>query len=123
MTVRTSYLNDVAVWLCVGKNPADSAEPLRCILVGRYSRSGATFTIQREYSADRVGSASGYGYDRQGTALANSLSRLYGMPQIDGAVGQSAVIEWAAQHGIRVATLGSALWELDPIQSAASVAL
>lgn len=113
--MNTSYLREQPIWLVVGPDPEHPGEMLRVILAGRYG-SGGTFTLRREYSGEVVGRAGGYGYDKQGTALAVALSRLYGMTSIDGARGERSVVEHASTEGIRVVTLGEALFSLAPAE-------
>lgn len=112
--------DECPVWLVIGP-PDVNGDPVRVILSGAYSASGMTFTVRRQYSGDVVGRAGGGGYDRQGAALADGLSRVFGLPGFDGARGSYAVVEWAADHGVAVYDLTCALYALPGIDPAYTV--
>lgn len=118
----TDYLRDMAVWLCVGDRTeydeiTDSSGAVidlipvrreyRTLLVGRYSAQ--RFAIRQNGRGKVLAWAGGYGYDRQGTALADALRILYGIPRIDGGVGVTSVIDHAGRHGVAVYSLSAAL--------------
>lgn len=131
--MSTDYLRDVTVWLVAGDRSEydeirDSAGAVvdligvrreyRTVLVGRYGRetaNGSVFSIRQHGHGRVVGSAGGGGYDRQGSALADALHVLYGVPQIDGAVGETSVIEHARRFGVAVYTLSGALYAVPTV--------
>lgn len=78
------------------------------IIIG-FSRSG----IARAFDgfSDRIiGKAGGYGYDKEGAALADALENEYGISPFNGAAGVSAVIEHAKEEGVYVKTLSELIW-------------
>ena len=126
--MSTDYLKDMTVWLCVGdrteydeiRDAAGRVTDLvavrreyRTVLVGRYSES--RFSIRQNGRGSVVAWAGGGGYDRQGTALADSLRILFGIPRIDGGVGESSVISHAERHGVAVYSLSAALYAVPTV--------
>ena len=130
--MATDYLRDVTVWLVAGdRTELDSDmrtggrsevtwthREYRTVLVGRYGRetaNGSVFSIRQHGRGMVVGAAGGGGYDRQGSALADALHVLYGVPSIDGAVGETSVIEHARRFGVAVYTLSGALYAVPTV--------
>jgi len=99
-----------AIWLVVGVDQNNKL--VRAIFAATYSSSGLTVTVRQHYSEQIVGRASGMGYDKTHTALAAALTKVYGMPPVDGGYGESALMSHALSHGIKVRTLTNALWAL-----------
>jgi len=106
--MSTKYLPDI--WLVVGVD--QNNELVRAILSGSYSASGLTVTVRRQHSGEVVGRAQGGGYDKTSTALAKGLSKVYGIPYVDGGIGESHVFAHALRHGVKVRRLSDALWAL-----------
>lgn len=126
--MSTDYLKAMAVWLVAGdRTEYDEARDsdgrvtdlvavrreYRTVLVGRYSEQ--RFSIRQNGRGKVLAWAGGGGYDRQGTALADAVGILFGIPQIDGAVGLSSVIDHAARHGVAVYSLSAALYALPTV--------
>ena len=126
--METDYLRDLAVWLCVGDRTEydeirDSdgritdlvavRREYRTLLVGRYSEH--RFSIRQNGRGSVLAWAGGGGYDRQGTALADAVRILYGIPRIDGGRGLSAVVDHAAAHGVAVYSLSAALYAVPTV--------
>jgi hypothetical protein len=99
-----------AIWLVVGVDKNN--ELLRRIFSANYSASGLTVTVRAHHSGEIVGRAQGGGYDKTHSALSVALSKVYGMPPVDGGYGESTLVSHALRHGIRVRTLTNALWAL-----------
>lgn len=99
------------VWLVIGK-PDTTGHRERAIFSGSYNKQGTTFTIRRQYSGNVVARAGGGGYDRQHTALADAIARVFGLPMFDGGAGFYATEEWANSHGVAIYDLTTALFQL-----------
>ena len=99
-----------AIWLVVGVDKND--ELVRRIFSATYSASGLTVTVRAQHSGEICGRASGGGYDKTHSALSAALSKVYGMPPVDGGYGESTLMSHALKHGIKVRTLTNALWAL-----------
>ena len=103
------------IWLVIGprtNDPEDYGSGRRIYAVN-YSASGLTCTLRQHYSGRIVARASGGGYDRAGTCLAQALTADYGLPAFDGARGVESVMRHAREHGVEVYTLTDALYALD----------
>jgi hypothetical protein len=98
------------IWLVVGVNKDN--ELVRSILSASYSSSGLTVTVRQQHSGAIVGRASGGGYDKTHTALAYALTKVYGIPPVDGGSGEGHLFATALSHGVKVRTLTNALWAL-----------
>ena len=99
-----------AIWLVVGVD--SNNELVRRVFAATYSASGLTVTVRVHHSGEIVGRASGMGYDKTHSALSAALSKVYGMPPVDGGYGESTLVSHALRHGIKVRTLTNALWAL-----------
>lgn len=92
----------------------------RILLAVRYGRNGGA-TCRGLYSGEVFGRSSGGNWAVGAGALADALSRSFGVPPFDGARGQEAVIEHAARHRVAVYPLGEMLWALpDPFEGVAA---
>ena len=98
------------IWLVVGVDKND--ELVRSIFSASYSSSGLTVTVRQQHSGAIVGRASGGGYDKTHTALAYALTKIYGIPPIDGGSGEGHLFSEALAYGVKVRTLTNALWAL-----------
>jgi hypothetical protein len=108
---RDRYMTELpAIWLVVGIDKNN--ELVRSILSATYSASGLTVTVRQQHSGQVVGRASGGGYDKTHTALAHALTKVYGIPPIDGGSGERHLFDTALGHGVKVRTLTNALWAL-----------
>lgn len=87
------------------------SEGERAILEVRYGRNAGARVV-RHYSGDVVGRASGGGYDVAGAAMADALANVFGIPEADGVRGMSYVRSEAEAHGVRVFSLGEAMYAL-----------
>ena len=83
----------------------------RAVWVVTYGRSSGA-TLRNYFSGDKLGYASGGGYDLAGECLAQALTKVYGMPPCDGARGSSSVIAEAEHRGIAVYRMSDALYAL-----------
>lgn len=91
-----------------------AGDPLGALLIGSYGRetaNGSVFSVRWLWSGDIVGRAGGGGYDRQGAALADALTYLYGVPPFDGARGVDAVELHAARFGVSVSYASGLAWQ------------
>jgi len=91
-----------------------AGDPLGALLIGTYgadTANGSVFSVRWLWSGEIIGRAGGGGYDRRGTALADALTYLYGVPPFDGGAGEPAVIDHAARHGVTVATGSEVAWQ------------
>jgi len=97
------------IWLVIGKDKY--GDQSRIILTASVSASGLTVTV-RSATGIVFGKANGGGYDRIHTALAKSLTQIFGIPLVDGGVGERHVFESALSHGVQVRRLSQALYDL-----------
>ena len=91
-----------------------AGDPLGALLIGSYGRemaNGSVFSVRWLWSGDIVGRAGGAGYDRQGAALADALTYLYGVPPFDGARGVDAVELNACRYDISVSYASGLAWQ------------
>jgi len=80
------------------------------IAVG-FTPNGSTCYAWEGFSDHVLGSAGGYGYDKQSTALCEALGKIHDTAQIDGAAaGVYVVIESAASLGIKVGKCMDVFW-------------
>ena len=81
-------------------------ESLGALLIASYGRetsNGSVCSVRWLWSGKVIGRAGGGGYDRRGSALADALTYLYGVPLFDGGAGEAAVVDHAARFGVEVA--------------------
>jgi hypothetical protein len=81
----------------------DSLGALLIASYGRETSNGSVCSVRWLWSGQVIGRAGGGGYDRRGTALADALTYLYGVPSFDGGRGEAAVVDHAARFGVEVA--------------------
>ena len=92
---------------CVG-------DPLGALLIASYGRetsNGSVCSVRWLWSGQVIGRAGGGGYDRRGSALADALTCLYGVPSFDGGAGEAAVVDHAARFGVEVAHAAGLAYE------------
>lgn len=85
-----------------------SKKHVSMIIIG-FSRAGVARAFDG-FSDRNIGKAAGYGYDKEGAALADALANEYGVTPFNGAAGVSAVIEHAKEEGVYVKTLSELIW-------------
>lgn len=91
-----------------------AGDPLGALLIGAYGRetaNGSVFSVRWLWSGDIVGRAGGGGYDKQGAALADALTYMYGVPMFDGGLGVAAVEVDAARFGVSVSFASGLAWQ------------
>ena len=84
-------------------------EEIRRLVVVRYGRNGGA-TAYAYHSGDKLGRATGGGYDITATALEDAARKLYGTPRTDGAAGLEHVRRHLAEHGVDLATATELLY-------------
>lgn len=82
----------------------------RVLVLVTYGRNGGA-TAKHYTTGERFGRASGGGYDITAEALAQTVTKLYGVPSFDGARGLSALEKHCKAHGVHILSLARMLHE------------
>lgn len=106
------------IYLAVGSPTEEHPKGERAIIGIGYTASGNA-VARRHHSGDVVGRAGGYGYCKTGVALAQAVSKIYGVPMTDGARGETHVEDHARAHGVRLYRLSEALYALPGVEVSA----
>ena len=101
----------------------DGGPSPRMVIGVRYGRNGGA-TLRNAFSDAYLGRCNGGGYDRAGTLLADFVAKEYGVPHINGAIGESSVIRHAEEHGVLIYSMSCVLHNMPtPVERKRCLAL